>query len=377
MELWKPVVARDRLHAHYLALDIEQRAAERRLIQTWADGLPDRDGKFVQEFQTTFNSSFWELYLHAVFREYGFAFDWSNAAPDFALSSDHGPFSIEAVTANAAVGKPNEWETNAMNYANNPETKEFWPLNREGMIRISGALLGKLRAFREKYANHDHVKGRPYVVAIAPFEQPNFQHQYDRPIRSVLYDNYVDEDAFFREPEKYPSGHPPSVKLGFIEKDNGASIPLGIFNDDGWSEVSAVMFSCTATMGKVDMLCHDSSLYALGMSVWGGKPNGAAFERTGTRTECSETLTDGLQIYHNPFARHPLDARVFRRAGVVQHYMRPDGEWVYEEIDNCLQIRGMVLCSEKPLPLSASRVNVPRQPNSLPGMDLDSAKWKV
>lgn len=32
-------------------------------------GFEDRDGKFVKEFQTTFNSSFWELYLFACLRD--------------------------------------------------------------------------------------------------------------------------------------------------------------------------------------------------------------------------------------------------------------------------------------------------------------------
>jgi hypothetical protein len=210
------------------------------------------------------------------------------------------------------------------------------------------------------------VKGKPFVVAVAPFEQPNFQHQYDRPIRAVLYDHYVDEDAYFRNPAKYPDGHPPTVQLGFIEKENGSQIPLGVFNDDLWQEVSAVIFSCTATMGKVDMLCGDSALYALGMSVWGGKPNGAPFERTGTRDEIGETLTDGLQIYHNPYARHPLDPRIFRRSGVVQHYFCPhQNEWLFEEQENCLQIRGAVLCSPTPFPANASRVNFPRPPSSI------------
>lgn len=43
----------------------------------------DRDSKFVQEVQTTYNFGFWELYLFAVFKELGIAVDFSHAAPDF------------------------------------------------------------------------------------------------------------------------------------------------------------------------------------------------------------------------------------------------------------------------------------------------------
>lgn len=343
----------EKLHPNFSAVALPIRDAERRVIQGWADGFPDRDGKFVKEFQTTFNSSFWELYLHAVFKEYGHSLSWANASPDFAVSCPFGAFTVEAVTANAAEGKPKEWEKVATNMLI-PQTFNFDALNKEGMIRISGALLAKLNAYRQRYRHQAHVTGRPFVVAVAPFEQPHFQHQYDRPIRAVLYDYYVDEDAFRRQPEKYPDGRPPTRNLGFVEKENGSSIPLGIFNNDEWSEVSAVVFSCTATMGKVDMICQDSALYASAACVWGGSPNGTPHKRIGTREECGETLTDGLQIYHNPYARNPLDPRVFRRPRVVQHWKAMDGEWKYEEIDNCLQIRGGVICSETPFSVDKS-----------------------
>jgi hypothetical protein len=56
-------------------------AAERRVISEWSEGFQDRDGKFCIEFQTTFNSSFWELYLHACFRELGFGIEFPERCP--------------------------------------------------------------------------------------------------------------------------------------------------------------------------------------------------------------------------------------------------------------------------------------------------------
>jgi hypothetical protein len=40
------------------------------VLTDWARGFIDRDGKFVKEFQTTFNSCFWELYVYAVLKRY-------------------------------------------------------------------------------------------------------------------------------------------------------------------------------------------------------------------------------------------------------------------------------------------------------------------
>lgn len=38
---------------------------ELNVLPGWPTDFEDRDGKFVTEFRTTFNSSFWEFYLHA------------------------------------------------------------------------------------------------------------------------------------------------------------------------------------------------------------------------------------------------------------------------------------------------------------------------
>ena len=40
---------------------------EIKIVEEWAKDFIDKDNKFIHEFQTTFHSSFWELYLHKVF----------------------------------------------------------------------------------------------------------------------------------------------------------------------------------------------------------------------------------------------------------------------------------------------------------------------
>lgn len=74
MDLFTPIVTDERQHPNFQRLLARGLECERDVLRRWADGFPDRDGKFVVEFQTTFNSSFWELYLHATFRESGFTF---------------------------------------------------------------------------------------------------------------------------------------------------------------------------------------------------------------------------------------------------------------------------------------------------------------
>lgn len=83
---------------------------ERAVLNKWIDGFPDRDNKFAKEFQTTFNFSFWEIYLYELFRTYGYDMDWTYASPDFLVTTPYGAIVVEAATANAAMGKVTEWE---------------------------------------------------------------------------------------------------------------------------------------------------------------------------------------------------------------------------------------------------------------------------
>lgn len=176
---------------------VPHRSAERDLFQSWAEGFVDRDGKIIKEFQTSFNSTFWEIYLHSVFKEYGLTTDWSSSSPDFSLDTGDFEFVVEAVTAGAAQNKPNEWDKN-FSEEELKVLKRFRELNTEAIIRISNSIFKKTKMYNETYRKLDHVKGKPFVLAVAPFEQPHFNHQYDRPIKALLYDYYVDEDAYLR-----------------------------------------------------------------------------------------------------------------------------------------------------------------------------------
>lgn len=338
MDIFRPIVPEDRWHQHFRAVLAPECAPSRAVVKQWATGFPDRDGKFVQEFQLSFNSPFWELYLHATFREYGFAFDWANAAPDFSISRSGKHLCVEAVTANAADGKPNEWD---VKFGKDELPKiDLEKLNREAIIRLANAIYSKYKKYQQSYAKQPHVAQRPFVLAVAPFEQPFFNHQYSRPIKAVLYDYYVDEKAYLANPSAYPNG-PPGKQLGFVEKDNGAEIELGLFNDDRMREISAVIFSCTATWGKVDALAPESDVRKTIMqTVWGSEPIGSPVMRAGFSSEIGEMLTDGLQIYHNPYALCPLDPALFRKPGVVQEYFdETKGHWVAEEINRSLFFR--------------------------------------
>lgn len=315
MKLFDQIIDNQDLHPHFKTVMGDVKEPERQELMRWAYGFPDRDGKFVKEFQSSFNSCLWELYLFAVFKSYNFKFDWTHSSPDFHIISDRYEFIVEATTSNAAKNKINEWDK-IYDYEDMKKIS-FNELNIESIIRLSNSITTKHKYFQKHYSKLNHVKNKPFVLALAPFEQPYFNLQLNRAIMALLYDYYVDEDAYLESPGSYPDG-PPVKQLGFVEKDNGANIPLGFFNDDQISEISAIIYSCTATWGKLDAVVDNNKVERIIESVWSTEPNGEPKKRTCLAKEYEESLTDGIQIYYNPYAKNPLPPEIFRRRGVLQ-----------------------------------------------------------
>ena len=140
----------------------------------------------------------------------------------------------------------------------------------------------------------------------------------------------MDEDAYLDDPESFSDG-PQAVQLGHVEKDNGAEIPLGLFNNPDMSEVSAVIYSCTATWGKLSAMSENDKTNTTVNSLWATPPNGAPERRRSPVSEHGEEILDDLQIYHNPYADYPLPTDIFHAPRVVQNYVDAGtGDWIYE-----------------------------------------------
>lgn len=102
MDLFETNLSEEKLHRFFKEIKNHQRHSKvREVIQSWGQGLLNRSGesrKFVNEFQTTFNSAFWELYLNKAFIEMGMDVDYSKSSPDFCVSTKEGYlFNVEAV----------------------------------------------------------------------------------------------------------------------------------------------------------------------------------------------------------------------------------------------------------------------------------------
>jgi len=344
MDLFTPTLPAGKLCEAFRRTAAGATAQDKALIASWSEGLVDRDGKFVQEFQSTFHSSFWELYLHACLRELGLTADYSHARPDFVVTAPV-QFCVEAVTAQPAGGQP-------LGGASPPEQaaalSDLNELNRKAIVRLANAFASKWKKYRDDYANLSHVRGRPFVLAMAAFDSPAFFALAVRAIEALLYNHYVDEEAYFAEGKAKLEGS----FLAEVMKDNGAGIPLGVFNTPDYADISAVIYNPCATWGKVRTMSAPAPGEQVMVTSLHYNPNShEPHKRCVRKEDAGEGLLDGLFIFHNPFAKHPLDPALMRNPSVAQAYTRGGGEWVHERPEGHLTFRTVFTAREQASPL--------------------------
>lgn len=299
MDLYTPQVDASKFHPAYRSA-YEQSGPERWAeIHRWADGFVDRDNKFVKEFQTTFDSSFWELYLWAVLKEYGMSVNFDQSAPDFVVTSP-SEFVIEATVASNAQGT----QGSVYNSMEDPVPTNLHELNRQAILRLANSINSKTPKYRKQYSQLEHVKDRPFVIAVAPFDRPHFTMQANRAIEALLYGYYVDEQPFMDDPKH--DLPPASWVVESVEKDNGSDVPVAIFADDSHQEISAVIFSTLATWSKVTALAKDDEnettiFPALRYNPESHKPYYYAWEKKNMRKYFA--MGYGFITIHLPHAR--------------------------------------------------------------------------
>jgi hypothetical protein len=324
MDLFTPVVPLERFHPNFANIVRRRNPYDEAVLAKWAEGFIDRDGKFVEEFQTTFNSSFWELYLHAILKDADCKIDFNYHAPDFVVK-DPVPFIVEATVALNAKDTLPEWTPLDLN----SYPRDLNEFNRVAMVRLLNSISEKSKKYFKSYLNQPHVIGKPFVLALTPFDQPFFYLEMQRAIEAVLYDYYVDEQEYIDNPSKFASIRAQNLKV--VRKSSSVELPLGVFNDPSHAHISAVLFNSSATWGKVRVVGDDPYPFIYFYAARSDPSTGDFFAFRGKKADYYETLFDGLRVYHNPHAAHPLDWRVFQEPGAFQaECINPEtNEWNY------------------------------------------------
>ncbi|MBZ9965662.1 hypothetical protein LB561_12080 [Mesorhizobium sp. B292B1B] len=354
-----------KLHCHFRLIRSDPNYADvLPVIQNWASGLLDRTGerqKFIKEFQSTFNSSMWELYLNRALVDLGCSVDYSKSAPDFFVK---GPgeyeFNIEAVVSDQALT------------AEQKNTFSEQDFKKRGALKIVGKIRDKLNIYRgcngkkHPYSSLSHVRDRPFVIAIAPFDSDLSLTQNNELINMVLFGL---APPVLEGPDRGRQG-----KVTSLSKPSGASVEMGIFKNDSFKEISAVFFSTVGTFGKAvveskierlvratryrvidkDKVESGSKLWQLGTHHFrldtlnylktlrwesGSQIVGADMSIQHSSLH-REIHLDGLQVYFNPYAEIPFRSNFAWPAEVALNYFDVEsGEHIQAHPDGALVSR--------------------------------------
>lgn len=302
---------------------------QRQILQEWADGFIDRDGKVLYEFQTTFHSMLWEFYIHQVLKEMGEKIDFSKNRPDFIVKNPDGSdkMYIEAVVSQIKKDGREE-EGRSMNDLMKVMTplwklKDYHTIINEGIVRASNSINEKLKKYK-KYSMLDWVDTNvPYIVGVSSYSQVNYGLESHYSIFALLYGLYmnVDGTSFFKKDK-------------IIKPNTQSEIALNIFNDETYSNISAIMFSSKVTLGKLANLAKSRGLkgseFSANVNLYFDDEH-PYFKPVIINKDNPELLVDGLMILHNPKAKVPLDKTIFSNLGITQIYIN-DGRLEIEAI---------------------------------------------
>ncbi|WP_156826616.1 glycosaminoglycan attachment site [Marinobacterium rhizophilum] len=340
MDFFTPVVAPFKLNPGFVKISCTRNRYALDVIQDWARGIQDRDGKFVKEFQTSFQPSFRELYLCSTLNNFNICIDFQHSRPDFVVT-DPEAFTIEATVA---LNDSRTGSSHSPSSSENPEELNLF--NEEAIVKLGNSFSAKRAKFRRSYSSLPQVTRKAFVHAIEPFDRPFAHLAAQRTVESLLFGYYVDEEAYLKEGElsERSRGH----KIKQVVKHNGAPVDVGLFNGHSVKEISAVIFNSTATWGKALALSKDPQSNYVFTAVSLKNGGVLADMYTMPKSSYTEHLIDGIRINHNPYATHSLAADIFRNRRVYQFFWDDSAQnWVYKQHDGQLLFRSVSTVIEK------------------------------
>jgi len=315
MDFFTPIAPTGRLHETFSVLAANASySAARQVVELMMRWCHDQDGNFVEQFQTTgFDARIWELYLFATLIEAGYVVDQPNPAPDFKAIGLDGSFLVEATTIN-----PSQDGTATPRPTLESSRREVDAYLQHYLpIRYAGPLTAKLR---KRYWEHPDAVGLPLTFAIQDFHD-DFAMTYSGTALSVyLYGKVVDVDTG-------PAGDPKVTTITHHRWGN-KKIDSGFFYQADAENISAVLFNAGGTLPKFNRIgvatgfgSPDVTLMHEGFRYLGEPPERTRFS-VEVKEGYPERWIDGMNVFHNPNAIHPLDPELL--PGAAHHRWNND-----------------------------------------------------
>lgn len=301
----------------------------------------DADGNFVEQFQTQgFDARLWEIYLFAMLIEAEYSVSRPKPAPDFLARGTRGSFAIEATTINpSAVASglaPSQRPTIPT------EARDY--LENYLATRYSGPLTAKLA---KRYWERPEVAGLPLVLAVQDFHDGASMTFSGGSLQTYLYGQAIDDEG--DSAARQITSHSWGTKV----------VESNFFSLDDAEHVSAVFFNGAATLSKFNRMGVAAGFGPNTLTVL---HSGVRFDgRTGARVPFSEEIhaghseawVDGLNVFHNPNAKVPLDRGTLPWA--AHHYWTGDRFEMYYPHGHLESIRTLILNAVEALPTSVCR----------------------
>ena len=320
LDLFTPIVPPEKQHLYFSNLtNNDFFIPARTVINELMPHFVDIDGNFVEQFQSNgFDARLWELYINTYLNEEQLFIDRNNRSPDFVVKKYGEQVSIEAVVVGRKPENPATAFKTMPKFIHPSTVKE--KLKNEMPIKFGSSLFSKLK---KEYWKLNHVKGNALVFAIADFHDDQSMLWSSSALIDYLYGirhkfNYDEQGQFVIS----------VLKIQKHQVEN-KTIPSGFFFQPETENVSAVLFSSIGTISKFNRLGVQAGfgreniiMYHVGMRY---DPNASLPKRFmyQVTTESKETWAEGLSMFHNPNAKHPVSEFLF--PSIAHHYF-DDGQ---------------------------------------------------
>ncbi len=289
--------------------------------------MPRPDRNWAGDCQTgNFHTRLWEAQLLASLREQGLLVTQPHDSPDFRIENRRGDVAwVEAVTANPPV----PYDHIHAGRADMPtERREVF--FGAAALRFAKTLGNKLA---KRYERLPHVEGHALMIAVADFQAPGSMVWSREGLIGYLYGegaHAVDTDGRRR-----------ANVIQATRLLGEAGFSAGLFADDRQGELSAVIFSNACSVAKLNRVAVSGQGAPKGFRY---TRMGAFFDRTPGALKgvpfCLDVTSDEyralwphgyepwcaeLEVFHNPFARHPVPFELLPEAC---HWFEEGGERV-------------------------------------------------
>ncbi|WP_350431359.1 hypothetical protein ABIS04_13250 [Shewanella sp. H8] len=306
-DILAPKVDEDKQHEYFRVLVTEKRMeAARNLIVEAVYSYVDVDGNYIKEFQTHgFDARLWELFLYIFLYDSGFEFNQDYNAPDYLVSFFGKQFCIEAVTVNPSQNSERPDPPSPQNDVDMQKLcDDYMP------IKFGSSLFTKLQ---KKYWEKPHVQGKPLIIAIHDYHMPGSMTWS----RNALVEYLYGKRAIVVEIDGKRSIYEETIETHSWQ---GKTIPSNFFNSENAENISAVLFTNTATitkfnrMGKLAGLGGENiKMQRVGVKLHSDPKSlgPVPFAIDVDDPSYEESWSESVVMYHNPNALHPVDINCF------------------------------------------------------------------